>query len=216
MLWTMIDLLKTPELLLAFILLLIIPLLFSIAFHELAHGFVAYKFGDMTPKIMGRLTLNPFAHLDVLGTILLLVVGLGWAKPVIININNIPNQTKQMLVALAGPASNFLLALIFGIIISVLENDFSFASNHFVILLFHMVVKINIGLALFNLLPIPPMDGSRIISWLLPEKLKTTYEKLEAYGMFILMLLLVTIGFGFIFKMASFLQSHLYTLLKVI
>ena len=76
----------------------------------------------MTPKIMGRLTLNPFAHLDVLGTILLLVVGLGWAKPVIININNIPNQTKQMLVALAGPASNFLLALIFGIIISVLET----------------------------------------------------------------------------------------------
>ena len=89
MLWQMIDLLKTPQLLIAFIIFLVFPLLFSISFHELAHGYAAYKFGDMTPKLMGRLTINPFAHLDPLGTILLFIIGLGWAKPVIININNI-------------------------------------------------------------------------------------------------------------------------------
>jgi len=216
MLWTMIDLLKTPQLLLAFIILLIIPLLFSIAFHELAHGYVAYKFGDITPKVMGRLTLNPFAHLDPMGTILLLLVGLGWAKPVIINLQNIPNQTKQMLVALAGPASNFFLAFLFGAIISLMQNELGINSNNFIITLFHVVVKINIGLGLFNLIPIPPLDGSRIVSWLLPEKLKLQYEKLEAYGMFILMLLLVTVGFGGIFKVAVILQKYLYILLKVV
>jgi len=215
MLWTMIDLIKTPELLLLFVVLLIIPLLFSIAFHELAHGYVAYKFGDITPKVMGRLTLNPFAHLDPLGTILLFVVGLGWAKPVLINLQNIPNATKQMLVALAGPVSNFFLALVFALFISIMENLLGFSHNNFVIALFHMVVRINIGLGLFNLIPIPPMDGSRIVSWILPSKLKQLYNRLEDYGMFILMVLLVTVGFGGIFVLASIVQGFLYALLGI-
>ncbi len=215
MLWQMIDLLKTPQLLIAFIIFLVFPLLFSISFHELAHGYAAYKFGDMTPKLMGRLTINPFAHLDPLGTILLFVIGLGWAKPVIINIKNIPNKNHQMLVALAGPASNFLLAAIFAIFISVFENYLNLTSNHFIIAFFNIVVMINIALAVFNLIPIPPMDGSRIVSWALPEKLKIAYNKLENYGMFILLLILFTIGFEGIFKLAEILQMQLYTLLKV-
>lgn len=216
MLWTMIDLIKTPILLLAFVFLTIVPLLFSIVLHELAHGFVAYKFGDITPKAMGRLTFNPIAHLDPLGTLLLFVIGLGWAKPVIVNLENIPNSTKQMLVALAGPLSNFLLALIFAGAISILENDFLFPPNHFVIIFFHMVVKINIGLGLFNLIPIPPMDGSRVVSWLLPNKLKEGYNKLEPYGMFILMFLFFVIGFDWLFKYAIMLQKYLYVLLKIV
>ena len=215
MLWQMIDLLKTPQLLIAFIIFLVFPLLFSISFHELAHGYAAYKFGDMTPKLMGRLTLNPFAHLDPLGTILLFVIGLGWAKPVIININNIPNKNHQMLVALAGPASNFLLAAIFAILISVFENYLYLPSNHFIIMFFNIVIMINIALAVFNLIPIPPMDGSRIVSWILPEKLKIAYNKLENYGMFILLLILFTIGFEGIFKIAEILQLQLYQLLEV-
>jgi len=215
MLWQMIELLKTPQLLIAFIIFLVFPLLFSISFHELAHGFAAYKFGDMTPKLMGRLTLNPFAHLDPLGTILLFVIGLGWAKPVIININNIPNKNHQMLVALAGPASNFLLAAIFAILISVFENYLYLPTNHFIIMFFNIVVMINIALAVFNLIPIPPMDGSRIVSWALPEKLKIAYNKLENYGMFILLLILFTIGFEGIFKIAEILQLQLYKLLEV-
>ncbi len=209
------ELMDTPILLIAFVLLLIVPLLFSIAFHEFAHGWVAYKFGDITPKLMGRLTLNPFAHLDPLGTILLFIIGLGWAKPVIINIENIPNSTKQMLVALAGPTSNFLLAIIFTLIISVLENDFLVSPNNFVIMLFNMLVTINIALGVFNLIPIPPLDGSRILSWILPEKLKYIYNYIENYGIFIMILILFTVGFSGIFKISYYLQHHLYLWLKV-
>ena len=215
MLWQMINLLRTPQLLIAFIIFLILPLLFSISFHELAHGYIAYKFGDMTPKLMGRLTLNPFAHLDPLGTILLFIVGIGWAKPVIININNIPNKNHQMLVALAGPLSNFSLAVIFATAISIFENHLALNPDHFIIILFNMVVMINIALGVFNLIPIPPMDGSRIVSWVLPEKLKIAYNKLESYGMFILLLILFTIGFDWIFKIAKIFQQYLYLLLKV-
>ena len=107
---------------------MIFPLLFSIAFHEMAHGWVAYKLGDPTAKIMGRLTLNPLKHLDPMGTLLLLIIGLGWAKPVIVNLQNIPNRTHQMLVALAGPASNFLLAVIFSLIMYILKVIMPFDS----------------------------------------------------------------------------------------
>jgi len=215
MLWQMIRLVNNPLLLLLFIVFTIVPLLFSIAFHELAHGYVAYKFGDITPKAMGRLTLNPLKHLDLLGTILLITVGLGWAKPIIINPNNIPTSTKQMLVALAGPSSNFLLALIFACIISFLENYCDITYNNFIIMFFNVVVTINIALGVFNLVPLPPLDGSRIVAWLLPIKLKEQYYKLEKYGMFIMLLLLFTIGFSGIFVFANIIQKYLYQILKV-
>ena len=215
MLLEMISLIKTPILMLEFILLLILPLLFSIAFHELAHGWVAYKFGDITPKVTGRLTLNPFAHLHPVGTICLFLFGLGWAKPVLINPDNIKNPTKEMLVALAGPLSNFFLATIFAGLISVLINVCEVASTNFVISIFDAIVSINIALAIFNLVPIPPLDGSRIVSWMLPKKLKQIYGRIEQYGVPIMMILMVTVGFAPIFKIAMIFKYFLYLLLKV-
>lgn len=215
MLFQMINLIQKPLFLVLYIVLLIIPLLFSIAFHEFAHGYVAYKFGDLTPKLMGRLTLNPFKHLDVLGTILLLIVGLGWAKPVIINLQNVPNQTKQMLIALAGPVSNFSLALLFSLLIYFFQYYKILFFEAFIITLFDKIVLINIVLALFNLIPIPPLDGSRIVTWLLPEKLKYLYNKYENYGLFIMLLILFTIGFSWLFNYANILKQELYIFIGI-
>ena len=200
-----------------------ISLIISVIIHEIAHGWVAHKLGDPTARLSGRLSLNPLKHIDPFGSIILplflLLSGsgfvFGWAKPVIINIENIPNSTKQMLVALAGPTSNFLLAIIFTLIISVLENDFLVSPNNFVIMLFNMLVTINIALGVFNLIPIPPLDGSRILSWILPEKLKYIYNYIENYGIFIMILILFTVGFSGIFKISYYLQHHLYLWLKV-
>ena len=216
MLWQMLSLLKSPVLLVLFVVLMIFPLLFSIAFHELAHGFVAYKFGDPTAKMMGRLTLNPFKHLDPMGTICLLVVGLGWAKPVIVDLRNIQNPTHQMLVALAGPMSNFLLAVVFALMISGFENYLLLPANHLIITFLNIIVTINLGLCVFNLLPIPPMDGSRILAWMLPARLEEEYYKLEPYGMFILMAILVFIGYSWIFIPANFIKFYLYNFLQVV
>lgn len=215
MLWQMLGLIKSPLLLVLFIILIIFPLLFSLSFHEMAHGWTAYKFGDPTAKMQGRLTLNPLKHLDPLGTILLLTVGLGWAKPVMIDFRNIPNTTHQMLVALAGPMSNVFLALVFSGFIYVCMTIFGMTSNSFCITLFDVLVTINLGLALFNLLPIPPMDGSRVLAWMLPYGLKEKYMSLEPYGMFILMVILVFNGFVYVFYGASFLKYYIYHFLGV-
>ena len=216
MLWQMIGFSKSPIMLVLFIVLMIFPLLFSIAFHELAHGWTAYKFGDPTAKMMGRLTLNPLKHLDPMGTILMLIIGLGWAKPVVVNMNNIPNPTHQMLVALAGPASNVLLAVIFAVFMALLNSSTSIPYADFIILFFNVIVTINLGLAIFNLLPIPPMDGSRILAWILPDRLEQEYMKLEPYGMFILMLILVFNGFTYVFYAANIVKAYLYNFLGVL
>lgn len=215
MLLQMIGLIKSPILFISFIVLMIFPLLFSIAFHELAHGWSAYKFGDPTAKMMGRLTLNPFKHLDPMGTILMFVIGLGWAKPVIVNMQNIPNRTHQMLVALAGPMSNFLLAIVFSILIALSQHYLIIPYKEIIITFFNIIVTINLGLAIFNLLPIPPMDGSRILAWILPDRLEYEYMKLEPYGMFILMLLLVFNGFTYVFYAANIVKAYLYNIIGV-
>lgn len=209
-------LIKEPQLFLMAIIVLILPLLVSIAIHEAAHGFVAYKFGDPTPKITGRLTLNPFKHLDLLGTILLFTIGIGWAKPVLINPLNINNKTKEMLVALAGPLSNFLLGFIF-ILLTVFMVKYTppTSFNRFIVEMFNNVVKINFILAFFNLIPIPPLDGSRIVSWLLPDGIKEKYNSIEPYGIFIFMLIMMTIGFGFIFNIAKSFQLLIYSFLGI-
>jgi len=216
-------LLTNPVGFLIAIAVLIMPLLISITIHEWSHGFAAYKFGDPTPKIQGRLSLNPFAHLDPVGTLMLLVVGVGWAKPVEINPANINGRTKQMLVALAGPLSNVILAISFSIIAYSIfrfsgTSDNSESSIMYIFMsIFHMVIQINIVLALFNMLPIPPLDGSNILKWLLPENLGNLYySKLAPYGMFILLLILFTVGFKFVFNTANMIEMYIFNILEYI
>ena len=177
------------------IILLIIILLFSITIHEYAHGLMAYKLGDNTPKISGRLTINPLKHIDILGTIimpiLLIIVtngifAFGYAKPVPINPYNFKNPRKDIMwVGLAGPASNFLIALILSIILrmDLLGGIIKEALQYGVV--------INLILFIFNLIPLPPLDGSRIVSAFLSYKNAYRYLKLETVGFIIIILLLV-------------------------
>ena len=142
-------------------------------FHELAHGWMANKLGDSTAKWMGRLTLNPIKHLDPIGSVLLIFTGYGWAKPVPINPRNFKNQKQGMAItAAAGPIANLLIALVFMILWKIAAYmsyamDLTFLNVLSTLLLY--IVSINVGLAVFNLLPIPPLDGSRIVGLFLPE-----------------------------------------------
>ena len=158
--------------------------LIAITFHEFAHGFAAYKLGDNTAKMEGRLSLNPFAHLDPIGTLMLVFVGFGWGKPVHVNPSNYTRKYSmekgEAIVSAAGPLMNILLAIVFTIITFVLANVtntgiFIVATNTTLSVVFKIlisVVTINVGLGLFNLIPLPPLDGSKIIMPFLPYKAK--------------------------------------------
>lgn len=199
--------------------IIIIPLFISIAFHECAHGYVAYKFGDPTPKLQGRLTLNPFAHLDPVGTLMLFIIGIGWAKPVILNPLNYPGKTKQMLVALAGPATNVLLAVIFGFILAYLQlTNVGETGEIFetVVMSLSIIIRINLLLAVFNMIPIPPLDGSKVLAWMMPERLGYYYLILEPYGLLFLLLILFSGGFVFIINTVDFIQARLLEFIKII
>ncbi|MBQ7667976.1 MAG: site-2 protease family protein [Clostridia bacterium] len=164
--------------------------LIAICFHEFAHGFVSYTLGDPTPRRTGRLSLNPLNHLDPLGTLALLFVGFGWAKPVMVNPEYYENKKMGMVkVALAGPVMNFLIAFICLLIYHIQENlntDFGTYINN----LLPIIIIINIGLSLFNLIPIPPLDGSKVLGAILPEDKYFAYMKWEAYGQIIVFALL--------------------------
>jgi Zn-dependent protease len=168
-------------------------LLISFPIHEFSHAITAYKLGDNTAKLAGRLTLNPLKHLDPFGTILLLVAGFGWAKPVPINPLNFKNRREGMaLTAVAGPVSNLLLAVVSLILFKfliVLDNSAVF--NYFMTFLAYMVL-INVTLAIFNLIPINPLDGSRILAMFLPEKLEFWLYKNERIITLVLFLFLFT------------------------
>lgn len=175
----------------------IVIILFSaIILHECAHGWVAYKFGDPTAKQAGRLTLNPFKHVDLFGTVLLPGILLtlrllgydtfvfGWAKPVPVNFSRLRNPKRDMMwVGLAGPVTNICLAILFGLVLRAFPGT---AYNEII----GFAVFINILLAVFNMIPIPPLDGSRVVMGLLPRNLLLSYVKLERYGILIVMALL--------------------------
>ena len=183
---------------LQFYLILAPVILFSLTVHEYAHALAAWKLGDDTAKNMGRLSLNPLVHLDLIGTVLLFIVHFGWAKPVPVNPRNFRNPKKDMLlVAVAGPVSNVLTAVAAAVLLNaVLENFDSYAALSSQEAVFVSVrvlwwfIYIGIVLAVFNMLPIPPLDGSRVLYGLLPAGADRKYLSVEKYGILILVAVL--------------------------
>ena len=196
------------------ILLSVVPALLCIVFHELCHGFVAYKLGDNTAKSAGRLSLNPFKHLDIVGLIAMMFLHVGWAKPVPVNMNSFKNPKRGMAItALAGPLSNILLAavvlLLYGFLyIPLLKlGDFGYV----IIETLGRTAVFSCSLAVFNIFPIPPMDGSKVLFALLPDKADYKLMEYEHYGMLIVLLLVIT---GVIDPVLTYLVNALVGLLS--
>lgn len=159
----------------------IIAILGSLTVHEFAHAYIAHKFGDNTAKMMGRLTLNPIAHLDLWGTVFLFLVGFGWGKPVMVDTRNFQNpKLDNFAVSLAGPISNLILAVLFGLIYRFV------AMPELVSTLFFMIVFYNLVFMIFNLLPIPPLDGSKVLDLFLPEEIVMQFQQIGTLILFAL------------------------------
>ena len=194
-------------------LLIMLPaLLLSLSVHEFAHAWVAYKLGDISQKIRGRLTLNPFNHIDLFGFISIIFIGVGWGKPVMIDDRNFKNRAKgNMLTALAGPMSNLLLAIILTLLLKVLiicgvfEGNVSNVVSILLKMLF-LAIQFNIVFCAFNLIPLPPLDGSKVLAYFLPPKLKGWMYYLERYSFYIIIILWVT-------GLSSILIAPAYTLI---
>ncbi len=161
-------------------------LVISISIHEFSHAFAAYKLGDPTGKNMGRLTLNPKAHLDPIGTIFLLFVGFGWGKPVPFNPRNLKNPKKDSaIISLAGPLSNFILAIILSLILKIGMG------NNILVAFLYTTILYNLMLGFFNLIPLGPLDGNKIVFGFLPNKLAIQWLEIQRYGTYILLFLIV-------------------------
>ncbi|MDQ1240628.1 MAG: hypothetical protein QG577_2814 [Thermodesulfobacteriota bacterium] len=181
---------------------IIIPgFLLAITVHEFAHGYIAYRLGDPTAKLAGRLTFNPISHLDLFGTIALVLVKIGWAKPVPVDPRNLRNPKTDMLwISLAGPAANMVTAIGLAVIVHVLVAVlWGKPAGEMVEIIFLPLLKIlywgvhiNIILAVFNLIPVPPLDGFSILTGILPYRQAYMLEQLQPYGVFALLLLLMT------------------------
>ena len=187
------------------LLLSIPPILLALSFHEYAHAWMSNRKGDPTAKMLGRLTMNPLAHLDPMGTLMIVIVHFGWAKPVPVNPMNLKDPKKDMLwIALAGPASNVIMAAGLGMVIRLMSGMGLRVDGSFLGLFLYMLyfaVMINLVLAIFNMLPIPPLDGSKILFGVLLTKYEESYLRFEQYGPMILIGRVI---------MRSFLRIHIF------
>jgi Zn-dependent protease len=186
-----------------------IPLLYAVIFHELAHGWVAYRMGDPTAKLMGRLSLNPLKHLDPLGTMMLFLVGFGWAKPVPVNFNQLRDKRMGMiLVSAAGIITNILLAFCALFLYRLLALNSSTISAQ----LLYYFARINIILAAFNLIPLPPLDGSKILMGFVSSSVRNFLFRIERYGFVIIIVLLYL---GVLDPVINFFQWMIISVIKV-
>ncbi len=182
------------------LLVAIIALLPSLTFHEWAHGFVAYKLGDSTAKADGRLSLNPLDHLDLYGSLMLLLVGYGWAKPVPVNTRSFKKPKRDFaLCSIAGPIANFILAfvstLLFTLtfyIMGMVDAEGYGITFEVILLILKYSIALNIGLGLFNLIPIPPLDGSNVLMCVLPNRLAAKYSRIRYYTRQIFLILIIS------------------------
>ena len=171
----------------------------AMVIHEWAHARVAYALGDYTPKLMGRLTLNPAAHVDPIGLLMLFFVHFGWAKPVQINLNNFENPRRaDILVSLAGPFANFITAFVtLLVMVALIKFGFPMTEGMQAVLSTIMIINVNFGI--FNLIPIPPLDGFHVLRNLLPYEMAEKLEALERYSFLILIVILMTPVISIIF-----------------
>jgi Zn-dependent protease len=174
-------------------------LVLSLSIHEYAHAWVAYKLGDISQKIRGRLTLNPLAHIDPIGFIAIVLVGVGWGKPVTVDDRNFKDSRKgMMLTSLAGPASNLLLAILVTIILKllmvfgVMNTIINSNTGNIILNMLLYVIQFNIVFGIFNLIPLPPLDGSKVLAYFLPQKARGFMYTLERYSFIIIMIIYFT------------------------
>lgn len=191
-------------------LLYILPaILIGLTVHEWAHAYAAYRLGDPTARNLGRMTLNPIAHIDPIGIAMLLLVGFGWAKPVPINPRNFKNfKRDDIIVSLAGIFTNLLTAFLFSFVYVAGILKWGLATNDAFMSIFGSIITINLALAIFNLIPIPPLDGSHVLEALLVRRFPRFFMFLRQYGQFILLALLI---FGAFTTVLGFLINGIST-----
>lgn len=177
---------------------MLVPGMLAVVCHEVSHGYVAWRFGDPTARMMGRLTLNPVKHIDIFGTLMIFIIGIGWAKPVPVVSENLRNPKRDMIwVAAAGPITNILLATVSAFL---LRGLVAFGTPAVpgsplgmlvepVVLMLAFSVYINLLLAIFNMIPVPPLDGGRVLVGLLPYRQAAAWSRIEPYGMVIIIVL---------------------------
>ena len=195
--------------------IMLVPGLFAITCHEVSHGYVAWRYGDPTARMMGRLTLNPLKHIDIIGTLMIVFIGIGWAKPVPVVYENLRHPRRDMIwVAAAGPVTNIIIAVISAVVLRMIVTYANPAASGSplammvepVVLMLAFSVYINLLLAIFNMIPIPPLDGGRVLTGVLPWRQANALSRLEPYGM---MIIIVLVFFTNIFS--TIISPILYT-----